>query len=779
MAFTLNGRELQADGGDLIIDVAERNGVYIPRFCYHPRMKPVGMCRMCIVDVDTGRGPALQPSCMLTVTDGMVVDTDSEATKKAQDGVLEFLLINHPLDCPVCDKGGECPLQDQTLAFGPGETRFVEEKRHFSKPLPISDLVLLDRERCILCDRCTRFASDVAGDALISFMERGNQTQVLTFPDDPFASYFSGNTVQICPVGALTATPYRFKARPWDLEQVESTCTSCSVGCRVAIQSSRDEIVRYLGVDIEPVNHGWLCDRGRFDFEAVNSDDRLQQPFLRDEENEDRLRSVDWNTALKAAAAGITAALEAGGPDSVAVLGGSRLTNESAYAWAKLARDVIGTPHLDAQLGDGLPALAIQSLPRATIAEACTADTLILLGPDLKEELPVLYLRIRGAIIDDGLRAIELAPMQTGLSRYVADSVRYLPGEAPRAVAELLESDPSLHSGNVVVILGRASVAEAPEPIIDAAALLLDANPNVRFLPALRRGNVMGALDMGLAPDLLAGRRAGPSGLDATGILQAAAAGKIGALVLLGADPLVDFPDRNLASRALVGADFVVSVDTLPTDSTKRADVVLAASTYAEVDGTTTNVEGRVSTVSAKVTPAGTTRPDWMIAAELAFHLGGDLGFVSVGEIWDEIRAVAPTHANLELDLDGTVATGTSITFEPPGIEEPARDAYVFRLVSGRRLYDLSTSVQNSPSLAGLATETLLHINPKDLDGLGVLDGSRIKVTSSRVDTVMTLAGDEAVSRGTVWLGFNLPGHSAAELIDVTDPITELQLDSR
>ena len=226
------------------------------------------MCRMCLVEVDSGRGPQLTPSCMVTVAPDMKVDTESATTKRAQEGILELLLANHPLDCPVCDKGGECPLQDQAFSHGPGESRYVEEKRHFEKPIPISDLVLLDRERCILCDRCTRFADEVAGDPLISFTQRGNQTQVMTFPDEPFASYFSGNTVQICPVGALTATPYRFKARPWDLEQVESTCTTCSVGCRIVVQSSRDQLVRYLGVDSDPVNWGWLCDRGRFNFEA-------------------------------------------------------------------------------------------------------------------------------------------------------------------------------------------------------------------------------------------------------------------------------------------------------------------------------------------------------------------------------------------------------------------------------------------------------------------------------------------------------------------------------
>ena len=227
---TINGIQVEAQPGEMLIAAADRAGVHIPRFCYHERMSPVGMCRMCLVDVDTGRGPMLQPSCMVPVADGMSVDTESEDTKRAQEGILEFLLVNHPLDCPVCDKGGECPLQDQTMAYGPGESRFVEEKRHYEKPIPISDLVHLDRERCILCDRCTRFADEVAGDPLIHFTERGNATQVLTFPDEPFSSYFSGNTVQICPVGALTAAPYRFKARPWDLEQVESTCTTCSMG---------------------------------------------------------------------------------------------------------------------------------------------------------------------------------------------------------------------------------------------------------------------------------------------------------------------------------------------------------------------------------------------------------------------------------------------------------------------------------------------------------------------------------------------------------------------
>ena len=417
--ITIDGRPFTARKGELLIAAAERAGTYIPRFCWHERMSSVGMCRMCLVEVDSGRGPQITVSCMVTVAPDMKLDTQSATTKRMQEGVLELLLANHPLDCPVCDKGGECPLQDQAVSHGPGESRYVEEKRHFEKPIAISDLVHLDRERCILCDRCTRFADEVAGDPLIHFMQRGNNTQVMTFPDEPFSSYFSGNTVQICPVGALTAKPYRFKARPWDLTQVESTCTTCSVGCRTVVQSSRNELLRYQGVDSDPVNWSWLCDRGRFNFEAVNSDQRLGAPLVR---GEGGLEATSWSAALEVTTQLFDAALDAGGPGGIAVLGGARGSNESAYAWAQLA-DALGLAHRDAQLGDGLPA-DVLDLPRATIDEAAAASTVILLGPDVKEELPVLYLRLRHAAEHRTTRIVEIAPVDTGLTKYAWRSVR-------------------------------------------------------------------------------------------------------------------------------------------------------------------------------------------------------------------------------------------------------------------------------------------------------------------------------------------------------------------
>jgi NADH-quinone oxidoreductase subunit G len=828
VTVTLDGRTIGARKGELVIDAAERNGVYIPRFCYHPRMNSVGMCRMCIVEIDTGRGPALQPACMIECADDMVVNTESGPTKKAQEGVLEFLLANHPLDCPVCDKGGECPLQDQTMSYGPGESRFVEEKRHFEKPIPVSDLVLLDRERCILCDRCTRFAKEVAGDPLIHFLDRGNETQVNTFPGDPFASYFSGNTVQICPVGALTATPFRFKARPWDLEQTESTCTSCSVGCRVVIQSSRNKVLRYQGADIDPVNWGWLCDKGRFDFEAVNSTERLGHPLVRDEGL--LLKPATWSDAVGRAAAAVREGLDRSGPQALAVLGGARLTNESAYAWTKLAKGLIGSDNVDAQMGDGLPAEVVLGLPRATIDEACQpGGTVLLLGPDPKDELPVLFLRLRHAVINDGVKLVELAPIGTGTSPLAAVSLRYRPGEVTGLVRALIlgkadgevagvepeairEAAALLNDRPVTVLLGRTSLAEGAAPAAVAATTLHETRPELRFLSGLRRANVHGALELGMAPGLLPGRLTldagrewfserwgsvpGESGLDTAGVLRAAADGRIDTLILVGADPLADFPDRNLAERGLAGARTVIAVDQFLTESVKQADIVLPAAGYAEMPGTTTNLEGRVSVLTQKVTPPGTAQPDWVIAADLAYRLGHELGLESTEQIWKEIESVAPVFAGATYDVlnsaearDGVVvplpgATGSGEAPEPrvplpdrTVITPPTLDSYSLRLVVNRKLYDRGTLVANSPSLADLGGKATLRLNPQDFDRLGISGGDEVRVTSSRGHVTVPVRPDASVPRGVAVLPANGAGGRASALVDAGVPVTDVRVE--
>ena len=797
VSVQINGHAIEAQPGELVIEAAERAGVHIPRFCYHPRMRPVGMCRMCLVDIDAGgRGAMLQPSCMVPVSEGMVVDTESERTRKAQDGVLEFLLINHPLDCPVCDKGGECPLQDNTIAFGPGESRFVEEKRHYEKPIPISDLVFLDRERCILCDRCTRFAKEVAGDPLIHFQGRGARTEVNTFPDEPFSSYFSGNTVQICPVGALTSSSYRFKARPWDLTEVESTCTGCSVGCSVTLQSSRNRLLRSMGVDNDAVNWGWLCDRGRFGVEAVNSEARLSEPSVGG-------RPARWADALRKAAELIADAVRASGPIGVGVIGGARLTNESAYAWAKLAKSVIGTDNVDAQLGDGLPAQFVLGLPRATIAEACAPKgTIVLLGTDPKETLGVLFLRLRHAVVESGATLVEVGHGAGGMSKLAKHRFWSSPGgslvdAARQALAVLPAGQP------VTVVLGRSSVTEDPAVLAEAAMVFAEAG--ARFLPALSRGNVMGALDMGLAPGLLPGRvelEAGRSfftsawgsvpsgpGVDTAAMLQAAADGKLAVLVLLGANPLDDFPDRALVQRALDRAA-VIAVDTFANPSVATATVVLPAAAHGEVDGTTTNIEGRILPLHQGVTPPGTARPDWIIATELAARLGADLGFESAAQIWDEIEAVASSHAGLDravLDAtrDGTIAAGLGGGARPAVVGMPTAspasqvplDEASLRLVVRRKMYDGATGTANSTSLAGLPGDNDVRLHPLDFQGLSIQEGDLVTVVSDWGSISLPAFADPGVVRGTVTVLANVRGATVNHLLSSSNPVTDVRLE--
>ena len=769
--ITINDKPVVARKGELIIAAADRTEDFIPRFCYHPRMSPVGMCRQCLVEVETPRGPMMVVSCMTPVAEGQVVRTATEGVKKAQEGVLELLLANHPLDCPVCDKGGECPLQDQAFSHGPGESRFVEEKRHYEKPIAISDIVYLDRERCILCDRCTRFADEVAGDALITFTSRGNDTQVLTFPDEPFSSYFSGNTVQICPVGALTAKPYRFKARPWDLEQTESTCTSCSVGCRTVVQSSRDELVRYQGVDIDPVNWGWLCDRGRYNFESVNSPDRLTSPLIK---NGSELVATSWSVALENAARMIRLAL-AQSANNVAILGGARGTNEDAFAWAMLA-DKLGINQRDAQLGDGLSP-EVFNLAQATIDETCAASTIILLAPDLKEELPVLYLRLRDTAQKRKSRIIEFSSRNSGLTPYAWRTVGFEPGNQAQIVREALatpEMKEQIARGEVAVVVGRANLAESEVFTLQAIGEVLSAVPTAKVLPVLRRGNVRGAVVAGLTPKNNSG--------DAIDILNAAAAGKIECLILLGVDPMADVADSGLVQRALAQVKNVISVDTMINASNRNADLVLPAAAYGEKNGTTTNLEGRISNVAQKITPRGTSRPDWMIATELSIALGADIGVSSLEDLNEKlvntVAAFAPSSDAESTHGDGVLmARETPVTISGVASRVTDRNAYNYRLVVSRTMYDSAQSTISSPSLAGIITEAAIFVNPLDLARIGVTEGASVRVGVDGTNIVIAVKAHNGVNRGTAWLPFNHTGVDIRPLLNIASDVTDVRIE--
>jgi len=769
--LTINDKPVVARKGELIIAAADRTDDFIPRFCYHPRMSPVGMCRQCLVEVETPRGPMMVVSCMTPVAEGQVVRTATDSVKKAQEGVLELLLANHPLDCPVCDKGGECPLQDQAFSHGPGESRFVEEKRHYEKPIAISDIVYLDRERCILCDRCTRFADEVAGDALITFTSRGNDTQVLTFPDEPFSSYFSGNTVQICPVGALTAKPYRFKARPWDLEQTESTCTSCSVGCRTVVQSSRDELVRYQGVDIDPVNWGWLCDRGRYNFESVNSPDRLTTPLVK---NGAEHVATSWSVALENASRMIRMSL-AQNANSVAILGGARGTNEDAFAWAMLA-DKLGINQRDAQLGDGLSP-EIFNIAQATIDETCAASTIILLSPDLKEELPVLYLRVRDAAQKRKARIVEFSSRDSGLSPYAWRTVGFEPGHQAQVVRETLtsaEMKEQLGRGQVVVVVGRPNLAENEVFTLQALAEVFGVVPNAKVLPVLRRGNVRGAVAAGLTPQNNSG--------DAIDILNAAAAGKIECLILLGADPMSDVADAGLVQRALAQVKNLISIDTFVNSSNRNADIVLPAAAYGEKNGTTTNLEGRVSNVVQKITPRGTSRPDWMIATELSIALGVDIGVSSLEDLNQKLVSSVPAFAP-SADAKSTHGDGVLMTRETPvtisGSQTKAvdRNAYNYRLIVSRTMYDTAQSTVASPSLVGIINDSAIYVHPLDLARIGVVEGTNVRVGAEGTNVVIAIRAHNGVHRGTAWLPFNHTGVDVRPLLNIAGDVVDVRIE--
>jgi len=859
VTITVNGRSIEAQPGELLIEVAERGGNYIPRFCYHPRMEPVGYCRMCLVEVDSPRGATLQPACFLKVNDGMNVITDSEKVKKAQDGVLEFLLANHPLDCPVCDKGGECPLQDQTLAHGSGETRFIEEKRHFVKPIEIGELVLLDRERCIQCARCTRFADEVAGDPQIAFAGRGDLIEVATSPTQPFDSVFSGNTVQICPVGALTAKPYRFTARPWDLEQIESTCTTCAVGCRVAVQSSGNRLTRVLGVDSEPVNHGWLCDKGRYTIESIDGNEeatdllrastRVTQPLIR---RNGVLTPVSWGEALAEAATLLRDAAATNG--GVGAIGGAALTNEGAFAWERFLRGVLRTENIDAQYGDGLDPVLVQALPRATIDEAANAAVVVTLTGDLREELPILFLRLRESAVRYHRSIVELAFGASALRSVARVSLPVRPGEAHLVAQALGERGAvpqglALHENDlngarhllgesgdgVVFVVGRPNIAEGAEVIENAIRLLAQRYPQAKFLPALRRSNVNGALDMGLSPRLRAGRgfEKSSTGRDTLAQLDALRSGEQKAVLLLGGCLVGNVLDVDGAKQALENADVVV-VTGHGGSTLAFANVVLPAAVQHERTGTVTNIEGRVTAVAPKIVAPGSAWPDVAIASELAEEFGQSIGLSSVEQAArtiEETTGYPALSALGDFSSDGVVVgdVGERSARKPldpmafPGIRStetvglgahvgavatadvaasgamtsatlsdlnaiakldvPLADAYSLRVNLSRRLYDNGVGMQGSPALANLKASSIVRLNHFDLDRLGVGTGDVVSVSGPRGSVRLPVALDDDVPRGVTEIAFGSVDEDGDDVVrplfDGATLISQVRLDTK
>ena len=793
VSITINGVSHSVDAGQLLIAAAESVGEYIPRFCYHNKLEPVGMCRMCLVEVEGPRGTMLVPSCTTKVADDMVVDTESEVVKRAQEGILEFLLLNHPLDCPICDKGGECPLQDQAYTFGPGESRFIEEKRTYVKPIPVSDLVLLDRERCVICDRCVRVADDIAGDPLITFTERGSAVQIQTFPNEPFSSYFSGNTVQLCPVGALTSVDYRFKARPWDLEHQRSVSLVDTVQSSVDVQTSRGKIVRVYGIENNAVNEGWLSDKDRFTFGAVHADDRVTTPLVK---KGDHFEETSWGEALEL----VASRLGSYKASEVGAIGGAHNTNEEAFVLGKFMRTVVGTAHIDAQLGEGLdPHFAAAVTPRGKINDLDTAATILIWGPDLKESLPVLYLRVRKAVLN-GASLVIVNPVPTGLDAIATQTLTYRAGTGPDILRKIKAGDgdfadvrATLDKGPVVALVGRTSMAEDPR-LAEAVAAFARSLPDATIMPLLTRANVFGALDMGLAPTLLPGRVSigsesgvaeleaawGPlpdfAGYSTMEMLDAAAGGDLKALMLIGADPVRDCPDPVTATRAFQAADFVIAIDAFITDSSTLADVILPAAVWGEIDGTVTNLEGRVQRIRPSLEPAGRSLSIAGILEDIASRMGVALGASTMTMVSKEIATVAPAYEGItvdyltfEGDADGVIAplddADQPLGFIPVEVTVPVVTGE-FTLHLERTLYDDGVWVRNAPSLQDLVRPARARIHPGDASRMAISDGDVIAIG----DTVqLTAKLDDMVSRGTIVVPAS---HSETANLVVTGAVT-------
>ncbi len=671
VTLTINGHDVEAEENRLLIDVAEELGVYVPRFCYHPGMKSVAVCRMCLVKVEGSR--KLLPACATPVTDGMVVDTVDEEAVDAQEGMLEFLLINHPLDCPICDRAGECPLQDQTYKHGPGSSRYIEPKRTYEKALEISDLVVLDRERCVLCWRCVRFSEEIAGDAFIQLIDRGAGTQVLTFKDDPFDSYFSGNTIQICPVGALLSKPYRFVSRPWDLTSAPSVCSYCAVGCPLTNEARAEKVVRCQALPNENVNDFWVCDKGRFGYHYVSSEERLASPLVRTDADE--FEATSWGRALDVVTGRLRTARRIG------VIAGAHLTTEDAYAVSKLAKKTLRTADVDSRLQDaGAPyeraaALSGVAGSTATLNDLESARTIVWVGPDPKEVLPVLYLRLRKSVLEEGAKLIVVSPRRISLDAIATHVIRCDVGGEAEAVDGLTWGFDTAVAGDVgdplVVCWGPSSPGRDEGPIVDAVVALAR-NKNAKLLVCPPHAGSQGMIDMGVHPSLDPGYTPSDSrGKDTRGILQAAAAGELDILLLIGADPVADFPDGGLVARAFGSGVFTVAVELFPTESVAHADVVFPSAAYAEREGTFTNLERRIQKLEPLTAPPGSASEPWRICSRIAHGLGDDWGWAGFNDVWTEIRATVPTHAHVDLTWAGQESRPLSLHYESPFQPDP------------------------------------------------------------------------------------------------------------
>ena len=773
---TIDGIRISVPKDTLVIRAAEQVGVHVPRFCDHPLLAPVGACRQCLVDIpDAGNGRAIpkpQASCTLPVADGMVVETQvtSPVADKAQQGIMEFLLINHPLDCPVCDKGGECPLQNQAMSNGRGETRFDGVKRTFPKPIALSPQVLLDRERCIVCQRCTRFTDEIAGDPFIALIERGAQQQIGVADDAPFLSYFSGNTIQICPVGALTSAEYRFRSRPFDLVSTPSIAEHDSCGAAIRVDHRRGKVMRRLAGNDPEVNEEWISDKDRFAFHYARQPDRLTHPMVRDEGGE--LRPASWTEAFAVAARGLQAA------GASAVLTGGRLTVEDAYAYAKFARVALRTNDVDfrarphsAEEADFLTSVVALS-DDVQYADLETASVVVLAGLEPEDEAASIFLRLRKAS-KGTTRIVAVAPYTTrGLQKMNGRLIATAPGDEAVALRALADDGETALDAGGVILLGER-LAQSHGALTAAVALAKTTGARLAWVP--RRAGDRGAVEAGCLPTLLPGGRPAAdaaarvdaatawgtgslpdvAGRDGNAIIAALATGQVGGLVIGGVDP-ADTADPAATLAAIEAARFVVSLELRQTEVTARADVVFPVAPVTDKAGTFITWEGRPRSFEAVLANPGSL-PDLRILAGIAEELDAPLGFRTPHDVRAEMEAIGP--------WDGARAPLNPVREPKP---QPTR-ASAHVLSTWKHLLDRGSLQDGDEHLAATARAAVARINRAAYDNLfGMLDApARATLTGDRGSVTLPVEVAD-LPDGVVWVPANSFG--AGVLSDLASP---------
>ncbi|MBN1657369.1 MAG: NADH-quinone oxidoreductase subunit NuoG [Anaerolineae bacterium] len=838
--LTIDDQEISVPAGSTVYEAATAAGIHIPTFCHHEKLVPVGACRQCLVEIEGMVN--LQTSCTTPVREGMIVRAwTSPKAVEARRAQIEFLLTNHPLDCPVCDKGGECPLQDQALADGPGRSRYIEEKRHKLKRYPLSDLIVLDQERCVLCWRCIRFLDEWADDHELDLFGRGATTRLETFDSRSMRSKWQGNTIDLCPVGALTSRVFRFEARPWELTYGPSVCPLCSVGCNLTLHVKNNTLRRLTPRENMQVNDAWLCDVGRFGHAFVDHPDRLMTPLVRRGE---QLEPATWAEALALIGERLRAVVNTSGAEAVAGISSTHATNEANYLFQRLMRSLIGTNNID-----HLDRAPLGSEPLASLPALEQADVVLLLGFDPSTEAPLVELWLKKAVLRHQARVIVANPWLVEMGRYEGPWLGYRPGSGvtmlnglahavleaggkgtgsrgfhvdevrnalkgyhPAQVARLAgtsaqalaEAGKLLATARRPVILygpqwllqnrnrhqAREASTEGGLPALDAIAnlSLLLAGAQVAFVPP--DANTLGALDMGAVPRLLPGRQAMSSrdvrsrlasfwgsrlspvsGLDLDMMFNAAGEGRLGAMWILGADPARNYPG---AVQALAQIPFLIVQELFLTQTAAMADVVLPGASFAETDGTLTNMTGRVQKIEAHRLPPGSALPDWQIVVEVARHLADDKqrrawDFATAGDVLDEIRRVVPAYQ--ALDEEALEGEG----WQPSASESRRRawsrieamptaapgDDYPLILVIGHVLFDQGPLLRWSDAIEKSVPEPFVLVHPDDARKAGVVNGQVVRVESPHsvpgaepIDRVAQVS--DGVVPGVVWAPLNL-----------------------